>query len=182
MHPRTAEILDHLERHRVAFRETVERVPPELRERRPAADRWSPAEVVDHLATLEGRLTAMLTKQIAAARAAGVGRDPDESPVLPGTRMHLALDRRRKIESPEAVRPREGIAAAAALAALEQARERLVALVREADGLDLSTVSYPHPVFGPLDGYQWLAFIGTHEARHAAQIEECVAEMGAGDW
>ena len=49
MHPRTAGILDHLERHRAALRETVERVPPELRERRPAEGRWSPARVVEEM-------------------------------------------------------------------------------------------------------------------------------------
>jgi hypothetical protein len=30
----------------------------------------------------------------------------------------------------------------------------------------------PHPALGVLDGYQWLAFVGTHELRHANQIRE----------
>jgi hypothetical protein len=48
--------------------------------------------------------------------------------------------------------------------------------VREAagagDGLALGTVYHPHPQFGPLSLYQWIAFVGAHEGRHAAQIRE----------
>ena len=32
-------------------------------------------------------------------------------------------------------------------------------------------------VFGPLDLYTWFAFIGAHEARHAAQIREIGAAL-----
>ncbi len=44
--------------------------------------------------------------------------------------------------------------------------------MREADGLALGNFSYPHPMFGPLDLYQWLVFVGLHESRHACQIRE----------
>jgi hypothetical protein len=40
------------------------------------------------------------------------------------------------------------------------------------DRLALGTLSMPHPLFGPLSAYHWLAFVGGHEARHAAQIRE----------
>ena len=30
----------------------------------------------------------------------------------------------------------------------------------------------PHPAGHELNGYQWIGFIGIHEARHAAQIDE----------
>ncbi len=40
------------------------------------------------------------------------------------------------------------------------------------DGLAIGTLSLPHPLFGPLTAYHWLAFVGAHEARHAAQIRE----------
>jgi hypothetical protein len=40
-------------------------------------------------------------------------------------------------------------------------------------------VSFPHPVLGPTNGYQWFLFIGSHEARHADQIRETARQLGA---
>jgi hypothetical protein len=42
-------------------------------------------------------------------------------------------------------------------------------------------VSWPHPRFGPLTGYQWIAFSGAHEARHAAQIREIAEQLRASE-
>ena len=54
-----------------------------------------------------------------------------------------------------------------------QALARLLA----ADGRDFTAVSREHPTLGTLDGYQWVASIGGHEARHTAQIREAAAEL-----
>ena len=47
-------------------------------------------------------------------------------------------------------------------------RERL----RRGERLAGLFVQAPHPVFGALDMYQWLLFVGAHEGRHADQIRE----------
>ena len=44
--------------------------------------------------------------------------------------------------------------------------------VTAAAGLALGTIRLPHP---RLDMYQWLTFLGAHEARHVAQVEENAA-------
>jgi len=62
------------------------------------------------------------------------------------------------------------------LTRLRHTREELHALRARIEGADLNTVSYPHPAFGPLNVYEWLAFIGVHEARHLRQAE---AMLGA---
>jgi hypothetical protein len=67
-----------------------------------------------------------------------------------------------------------GLDADAAWAALERATMEVRASIAEGDGLALSTITHPHPLFGPLTLYDWIAFVGAHEARHAAQIRECV--------
>ena len=56
--------------------------------------------------------------------------------------------------------------------ALERARDALCNSVRDADGLALGDVVHPHPVLGPINLYQWIAFVGGHEARHAVQVME----------
>ena len=64
------------------------------------------------------------------------------------------------------------ILAAAALAALEKTRANLRDLVIAYDGMAIGAVAHPHPVLGIINGYQWVDFIGIHEARHTAQIRE----------
>ena len=36
----------------------------------------------------------------------------------------------------------------------------------------------PHPVFGALDGYQWILLLSAHSERHTKQIEEVKADPG----
>ena len=55
---------------------------------------------------------------------------------------------------------------------LERAREQTIDLIRKSEGLNLSAPIGAHPAFGPLNFYQWVTFLGSHEARHADQIRE----------
>jgi hypothetical protein len=66
MHSRTRELLDYLESQRAVLRDAFEAVPPALRDRPPAPDRWSTAGVVEHLAILEQRIAGMFIAKIAA--------------------------------------------------------------------------------------------------------------------
>jgi hypothetical protein len=42
-------------------------------------------------------------------------------------------------------------------------------------GPRLSLMRFPHPIFGPFDGWQWSLMIARHEERHLAQLHEVVA-------
>ena len=86
-----------------------------MRDRSPAAERWSTAGVIEHLALVETRLAALLSERIAAARAEGVGRELDMSPVLPSLRLSHLLDRTTRISAAAIVQP-TGLAAEAAWA------------------------------------------------------------------
>lgn len=98
--------------------------------------------------------------------------------------MNLHRDTVDRAEDPPApmfLQPRPTAAADAAWAALDVSRRRLMAAVIAHDGLGTGGFVAPHPMFGPLDGYQWIAFVGSHEARQAEQIEEIAATLdGAG--
>jgi len=179
MHPRTEELLSHLEENRAALHAAVDAVPSSLRETRPAADRWSVAEVLEHLGRVEDQLTRLLATKLAEARLTGaLGPEPESGPMVDSLK-HLLLDRRRRITAGGRVLPRGEMDTATALATLEQTRGKLRDLVVSHDGLSLGAVSHPHPAFGVLDGYQWFLFIGTHEARHTAQIREIGEALGA---
>ena len=171
-HPRLAELTALLADHRAALLAVVDTVPAAARERRPptAADAWSVAEVLDHLAKVEGGTARLLARRIARARESGVGADEGEDSVRDRMdRFDVAGGKVRRT-APELVAPQAGVAAADALAALAASREALLATIRDADGVDLTQVYATHGAFGELDGYQWLLFVGQHEARHTRQI------------
>ena len=180
MHPRTEELLTHLEETRAALHAAVDAVPSSLRETRPAADRWSVAEVLEHLGRVEEQITRLLTAKLTEARLTGALGPERESGPFVDPREDLFLDRRRRITAGDRVLPKGEMDAAAALAALDGTRAKLRELVVSHDGLSLGAVGHPHPAFGMLGGYQWFVFIGTHEARHTLQIREIGEALGAG--
>ncbi|HUQ81784.1 MAG TPA: DinB family protein [Gemmatimonadaceae bacterium] len=177
MHPRTEELLRHLDANRAELCAAVDAVPSEIREKRPVADRWSVALVLEHLARVESGLTKVLTGRLAEARAAGqLAPETDTSPVA-SAYHDVMLDRTRLIVAGDRVVPRGEMDSATALGALSDSRSKLRELIVAHDGLSIAAVNFPHPVFGPIDGYQWFLFIGSHEARHAAQIREIGAQL-----
>ena len=69
--------------------------------------------------------------------------------------------------------PSEGAASLSeSLEQLAQSRAALLEMRTRIEAVDCSKVGYPHPAFGKFNLYQWLAFIGIHELRHLAQIED----------
>lgn len=177
MHLRIQEVLAHLDTHRAALERAVADVPPPLRGRRPAAERWSVDEILEHLSLVEARIAQLLASHLAAARAAGLGPERETSPVLPTLDMSRLLDRSQPLTASDSSQPRAGLSASAAWATLTEQRRALRETVLASDGLALGAVSIPHPRLGPLDVYQWLVFLGGHEARHTAQIREVASAV-----
>lgn len=173
MHPRTRELLDYLDQQRVTLRAAFDAVPADARGREPAPGAWSPNAIVEHLGIVGRRVAKLLSTKIAEGRAAGLGPETSSEPVLPTVDTAYVLDRSMRRMAPPMVQP-GGVDSDAAWAALEQATVALRASMMEGDGLALGTLSHPHPLLGPISLYHWIAFVGAHEARHAAQIRECV--------
>jgi len=173
VHPRTTELLRHLDLQHERLRNAVESIPRAQREKKPQPDRWSVAEVIEHLSIVETRIGRVFDAKLAEARNAGAVREErDSSPVVGSIDMDRVLDRSRRITAAESSLPSGKLDAEAAWAALERARTALRDSVRSADGLALGEIVQPHPVLGPINLYQWIAFVGGHEARHAAQVLE----------
>ena len=151
----------------------VASIPNELHDSKSAPDRWSVAEVVEHLSIFERRIAGLLTMQVTAARAAGVGSDPETSSVV-ATYAHAAdlTNRARRLEAPSIVRPTGTLDSAAATRALVESRAGLISALQNANGVDLRNLTQSHPVFGPLNMYHWVVALGLHDRRHAAQIRE----------
>jgi len=178
MHPRLQEIMIYLDERRAELRAAVDAVPPGARQTRPAPDRWSAAEVVEHLAMVEGRMArGIFAKRIEEARANGVGLERETTPVAVSFDANPVLDRSRPRTAPEAVAPLGAKDFDTAWAELEQVRARLRATLTAADGLALGDIRHVHPSLGDMNLYQWALWIGSHEGRHAAQVREIAEQM-----
>jgi hypothetical protein len=179
MHPRSEEVLNYLDQTGTELRAAVDSIPSPARNTKPAADQWSVAQILDHLAITNSRVAALVSKSIAEAKANGLGPDTATGRVLGTIPTERILDRTTKVQAPEMIRPRSEVDAETAWADLEQAREKLRAAFLTGDGLALDQVIQPHPVLGPINMYQWVLFNGSHEARHTLQIREIAAELGS---
>jgi uncharacterized damage-inducible protein DinB len=179
MHPRIEEVINYLDRERAALSEAIERVPTDSRDKQPGPDRWSVAQVLQHLGLIEKRVGLGMRKWVTDAGNTAVGPEKETSSVMNSLPLQLIADRSLRRNAPEEVRPPGDIDAKTAWAELESARETLRSAFLDGDGLALSEVVQPHPVFGPINLYQWMLFVGSHEERHTAQIIEIAEQLKA---
>ncbi len=138
---------------------------------------WSIGEIVEHLSVIEKQMCALTTKLLAKAEASTAADatpfDLQSNPVSMRAMAEQAA--REKYRAPEAVRPTGTVSIADSLAAMQRTRESLRGLQPRLEAANLSSATFPHPFFDALNLYQWLAFIGMHEARHLRQIETIIA-------
>lgn len=172
MHPRIKELVEALDSRHAELTRAVNDVPTDARNRRPSEDRWSVAEVLEHLALVEESVPQRVKALVTEQRTNGLGAERESTSIAETFDSAFMLDRSKKRVAREAMQPRSGVDAAAAWTRLEHARQITRETLRELDGVALSDVSAPHPVLGALNGYQWFLFLAAHEARHAAQIRE----------
>ena len=172
MHPRIAELIAYVDTQTAVLHEVYETVPPERRATRPAPDRWSPAEIIHHLAIVDRRVISRLSSLIEDARA--LPRETETTSVLTAGLSGRAADRTRRFVTSEMAEPRN-TEPERVWDDLMATRQDLMRVVEAGDGLSLGSVSAPHPALGVLTAYDWIAFIGAHAARHADQMRESLA-------
>lgn len=157
-------LLGRLEEGRDAFLHSIEGLSESQLRFKPAQDRWSIAECVEHIAAAEDIMLGLIIKGVPNPQ--GVSLDPEKD-----TRMAAAMiDRRRKVSAPAqpAVHLRSTEDASAQFRA---ARQRSIAWTRACTS-DLRRLFTMHPVVGEIDCYRCVLMLALHPARHAVQIEE----------
>ena len=177
MHPRLSEIAQYVDAQRAALLAAAEPLPGSDWATRPRPELWSVSDVFEHLHRVERGCARLIAKRATEARAAGHPPELESDSVMGSLDFAQLLDRDRKATAPERVAPEGGWSRDAALAALEESRASLQAAIAEADGLALGTVRAEHARLGEIDLYQWILFIGQHEARHVPQVAEIVRTL-----
>ena len=140
---------------------------------RPLPDVWSVAEIIEHLSIAEERMLALLTSLLGrGAAAAATGGSSGGSAVS----IQVMTDRAgEKFTAPSFMQPTGGVPLSASLAKLRESRAALLGLRPQIEAADYSHVTYPHPAFGPLNLYQWLAAVEFHECKHLDQLQTIAA-------
>jgi hypothetical protein len=139
-----------------------------------APDRWSVAEVSEHIAVSESLIFGMVQSRVMTSPAA-----PEKRAEVAGRDemiLKMVPDRSHKAQAPEFLKPTNRWTNEADLTkAFEDSRKATMDYVRTTND-DLRDHFGPHPVFGTLDAYQWILLISAHSERHTKQIEEVKAD------
>jgi hypothetical protein len=176
MHPTLEEITDDLSRVRTNLAAVIATTPASKFDHKPRNGGWTGTGIIQHLGTVEGMATKRLEGLFTQALADGIAAEKGTVRWLHSLDHFNMLDRSQKITAPERSIPPGDAQLAPAWASLQSVRERLLRALATVDGRDLTAVSAPHPVFGALNGYQWVLVIGQHEERHLSQLRETLSE------
>ena len=136
-----------------------------------ADDRWSVAEVVEHIAAAEDQLLVMIAEKVMTAPPRPAGEDVKALDELVIARVP---DRTKKVQTREELKPTNRYGSPeAALKHFLESRDKTIAYLRKTDGLRDHAIDSP---FGKkFDAYQWLLFCAAHSERHTKQINEVKA-------
>ncbi len=138
---------------------------------KPAPDRWSIAEIVEHMSIVEGFVGGGVLGGLDKAPAPPADRDAKAVDALI---LSKVPDRSNKVKAPESIVPTGKVQGPAALDNLLHARKQIEAALQTSH--DLRGHNVPHPALGPLDGYQWILAASAHTDRHTQQILEVKAD------
>jgi DinB superfamily len=159
----------HLSVTRGFLLESVGRLSPAQWNFKPNSETWSIAENLEHIVLIENGIHAIIERM----------NEPFE-PVSESDRRGMdefiltqIPKRSRKVKASENVCPTGRWSGPEALEQFIQSREQSTRLLVSRR---LRGHAFPHPLFGPWDGYQWLLAAASHGARHTEQLREVKAD------
>lgn len=168
------EIFAGLEKTRGKLVNTVSAVADEHANFQSAPEKWSVAHATEHLAKIEENILRLIEKLLAKAEAENAPAPAKIEPPVNFAEM-VGSVQGQKFTAPDAIKPDGTVTVAESLARLADSRAQLMALRPRFEAVDLSNVRFPHPHFGAMNLYYWIAFIGLHELHHLRQISDILA-------
>ena len=139
---------------------------------KPATNRWSVAEVTEHIAASEDFLMEMIQTNVMKAPARTEAADLK---AIDGFILKQIPDRTAKVQAPEPLQPNNRFGSQKeSLKHFRDSRAKTIAFLKRTK--DLRQHAVASPLGKTLDGYQWLLFLAAHSERHTKQINEVKAE------
>ena len=139
---------------------------------KPAPDRWSVAEVAEHIAATEGYLRGMVVEKVMTAPPRAEAEDVK---AIDDMVLTAIPDRSQKRQAPEPLKPTNRFGSPqGALKAFTESRQQTEDFLKGHD--DLRAHAIDSPMGKKLDAYEWVLFIAAHSDRHTKQILEVKAD------
>jgi len=175
LHPQLAGVIAEFDAATADARRLADSLDDAAFARRPAPDRWSPAECIAHLTITTDVYLPIIRDAVTRAKA------------MPGARGRYRCDwkgwllarslepsARFKIKTPPRFEPRDLGAKANVMNDFVRSQEALEALVRESSGRDLRRVKIVSPFSAKMsyNMYSCFKILTAHERRHLAQARE----------
>jgi DinB family protein len=184
----TTLISNELEQARRYFEKTKDRVvaataglsDAQLRFK-PAPDRWSISQVLEHMSIVHQRVLARILEQLPHGPAPEPGRD---SQLLDALVLEKIPDRSIRANAPEIIHPTGKITAQESLKRILGDYDRLLGVLETTPDLREHILDSPplrvvtQGAHTTMDGYQWVLTAAAHDERHVRQIEELKTHPG----
>ena len=137
-----------------------------------ATNRWSVAEVTEHIAVAEDFLMDMIKDKVMTAPARAEGEDVK---AIDDFVLKAIPDRTVKAQAPEPLQPNNRFGSPKeSLKHFRDSRAKTIAFLKKTK--DLRQHAADSPLGKKLDGYEWVLFVAAHSERHTKQIEEVKAD------
>jgi hypothetical protein len=134
-------------------------------------DRWSVAQVMEHIAAAEDFIRTMTKEKIMMAPAGEPGRDLKKTD---DAVLAMVPDRTTKVQAPEPLVPSNRFGSPeASLKHFVESRAATEDFLKSTAGLRDHVSDSP---MGKLDGYEFVLLIAAHSERHTKQINEVKAD------
>lgn len=164
--------LSYLESTRQGVVEATKGLSPAQWNFKPAPDRWSVAEVTEHIAAAEDYLRGMIVEKVMTAPPRPTG---EEVAVIDEMVLKMVPDRSTHRQAPDPLKPTNRFGSPdAALQHFMEARTTTEDFLKKTP--DLRQHAIDSPLGKKLDAYEWILFIGAHSERHTKQILEVKAD------
>lgn len=138
---------------------------------KPAADRWSVAETLEHIALSEDFLFQYVAEKIMKAPPGPADRDTAKIDAMV---LAVIPDRSHKAHAPSALVPTGRWTPGETRDRFLKSRTKTIEFLESTP--DLREHVADSPLGQPLDAYEWLLFIAAHSERHTKQILEVKAD------
>ena len=138
-----------------------------------APDRWSLAELIEHLAAAEDMLRGVTQEQIMKSPAVPI-RSTEEIKKSDETVLAMVTDRTHKVQAPEPLKPTNRFGSPLeAQKHFVESRAATEEYLKNTPGLRAHLGDSP---LGKLDGYEFVLFTAAHSERHTKQMLEVKAD------
>ncbi len=140
---------------------------------KPAPDRWSVAECLEHIAIVEDFILSAINNTLQQPPPASF--KPAMSDDVLDERLKKATERATRVKAPANLEPTGRRPHDQLHSEFDAVRKRTADFISSTNA-PLRQTGFPHPLMGNLDCYQWVLLIGGHGERHRAQAEEVMAD------